>query len=140
MSKRVLIIVLVVITIALGFLRDYIFVSLNSFIEAGSDAGGKLALLKWVLTALFSLLYLLLACTFIQVLFKEKKYIFIALLCYALLFAVAFMSAAFGYFFSSFEDVYPFIRTVLGVAQSPIVSMILIPALLFDQRSSGRKI
>ncbi|TAL57998.1 MAG: hypothetical protein EPN85_12675 [Bacteroidetes bacterium] len=133
MKKRVLIGVLIIITICLGFLRDYIFVSINRFIESGADAGERLLLLKWVLTGLFSLLYLLLTGAFLYVLFNEKKYILIAIYCYAMLFVVAFLSAAFGYGFFTFKIVYPFIRTVMGMAQSPILMMILVTACYINE-------
>lgn len=137
MKKKLIVIVLIVLTIFLGFLRDYIFVSINKFIEAGSDADGRLALLKWVLTALFSILYLLLTGAFLQVLFSERKYIIIAALCYLLLFLAAAMTGIFGYFFSDFETAYPFIRAVLGVAQSPVVTIILVPACFLNSRTYG---
>lgn len=134
MKKKIIIAILIVLTIVFGFLRDYIFVSLNRFIEAGMDADGKLALLKWVLTALFSLLYLGITGAFLWFLFKERKYILIAVFSYLFLFLVAGISAVFGYFFTTFESVYPFIRAVLGVAQSPVVGMVLIPVCFLDKK------
>lgn len=133
MKKKFSIAILIAFTIAMGFLRDYFFVSINHFIEEGADVSGKLSFLKWVLTILFSILYLLTTCSFLYILFRNPKYIWIAVFSYLLLFAIALLSAVAGYFFSSFESVYPFIRNVLGVAQSPIVMMVLIPSCFLNE-------
>ena len=133
MKRKVLIAALIITAVALGFLRDHIFVSINHSIESGNDAGGKLSMLKWILTILFSGLYLLHTVAMLYVLFRSKKYIRISLFCYSFLFSVSFLAGAGGYFISSFEMVYPFIRMLMGVAQSPVVLMILVPACFFDQ-------
>jgi len=136
MKKKLFVVVLIALIVSMGFLRDYIFVSLNRFIEAGSDVDGKLFLLKWVLTFIFSLLYLGITCVFLYILFQTQQYTRIAVFSYALLFAAALSSASAGYFFSSFEAVYPFVRQILGVAQSPIVMMILVPFCLLNESLS----
>lgn len=132
MKKRAFIVILIIVTVTLGFLRDYIFVSINQFIDAGVDVNGRLSILKWALTFLFSLLYLIIACIFLHILFGVRKYMWMAAFSYILLLGIALLSAALGYFFSSFASVYPFIRSVLGVAQSPIVAMVLISICYFD--------
>ncbi len=138
MKRRVLIVVLLLLTIALGFVRDYIFVSLNGFIESVNDAGGRLSLLKWVLTALFSLLYLLDTCVFLFVCFGDKKYVWLSLFSFALLFLTAFFASLISYCFFTFADVYPFIRAVMGVAQSPIIMMVLTVAAYLGTKTANR--
>jgi len=167
MKKKFFIAALIVIIISMGFLRDYIFVTLNNFIEAGTDGNGKLFLLKWVLTILFSLLYFLSTCVFLYVLFgtgksadanalqslsadsspltksrhthRYRQYIWVAAFSYALLFVLALLLGVAGYFFSSFDGVYPLIRNILGIAQSPIVTMILIPFCLLNEAMATSK-
>lgn len=134
--KKIFIIALVVATIFFGFLRDYIFVSINHVIETGNDVGGNLSVLKWGLTFLFTLLYFALTCAFLFILFHSKKYIRLAVFVYAVLVAVAFIASAAGYLISSFENIYPYVRTVMGIAQSPIVMMILIAACLIKTFSA----
>lgn len=138
MKKKLIIAGLILVTILMGFLRDGIFVSLNKLIESGSDVGPNMVKLKWGLTVLFSVMYLLFTGGTLQVLFGERKYLLIALFCYAALFAVAALAGAVGYFFSSFEGVYPFIRAVLGVAQSPVVMIVLIPACFLNSGLPAR--
>jgi hypothetical protein len=136
MNKKFLIGALVIATISLGFFRDYIFISINRSIESG--VGGNLPVLKWILTFLFSLLYLLLSGLFLYLLFNSKKYITIAIVLYGVLFCISIIVALFGYFLSSFENTYHFIRTVMGVAQSPIVMMVLIAACYLDGKALAR--
>ena len=133
MQKKLVIAGLIIIAISLGFLRDHVFVFINYLIETGGDPEGKLSMLKWVLTLLFSLAYLMNTCALLFVFFRSQKYIRIAVLSYSFLFAAALLSAATSCIFSSFGNVYPFVRTILGVAQSPVVMMILIPICFFDR-------
>jgi len=139
MKKKLLISGLIILTVALGFLREYIFETLNHIIEAGADAGGNFSLLKWVFTFVFSILYLILTGCFLQLLFHSGKYIRLAIFVYAVLFGVSFLVLSAGYVFTSFNNVYAFTRTVMGIAQSPIVLIILIPACFLNEviRRSG---
>lgn len=133
MKKRYLILVLlIIVTVALGFLRDHIFVSINERIAA--DGGNtELLLLKWLLTFLFSILYFMLTVTFLYIIFHSQKYLWLTAGVYAGLFAVSFFVIAIGFLISSFENVYPFVRTVMELPQSPIVLMILIPACIINE-------
>jgi len=131
--KKIFVIALLIAAILLGFLREYIFVSINHVIESGGNANGNLSILKWVLTFLFTLLYFALTCGFLFMLFREKKHIRLAVFVYAVLVGVSFIAAVTGFLIASFDSVYPFIRTVMGIAQSPIVMMVLIPACLLNE-------
>ena len=137
MKKKFLIALLVAVAIAIGFLRDYVFVSINQIIEHSNDASGKLSVLKWTLTFVFSVLYLILTSTLLYVLFQSAKYIWLAVFTYVLLFAVSFSAAIGGYLISSFQNVYPFVRTVMGIAQSPVVMIILIPACFLNEQKES---
>ena len=133
MKKKFLIAVLVAVAVAIGFLRDYVFVSINQIIDHSNDASGKLSLLKWTLTFVFSILYLANTSALLYALFRSAKYIWIAVFAYILIFTVAFAVSIGGYLISSFENVYPFVRTVMGIAQSPIVMIILISASFLNE-------
>lgn len=144
MKKKILIAVFAIALIALGFLRDKIFVSINE--ETGQGLVGilnpdhrNLFIWKWVLTFIFSFIYLFLTSILIFLIFHSKKYIWLAVFLYGALFAIAFFIAGVGFLFSSFENVYPFIRTIMGIAQSPILIIILIPALLLNEAQIGDK-
>lgn len=139
MKKKPFIIGLIAVVIALGFLRDYIFVSINEKTGQGTDDSGNLFYWKWILTFVFTLLYFVLACLFLYLLFRKKKYIWLTVFTYAGLFAVSFIASAAGFLLSSFENGYPFVRTVMGIAQSPIVLMILIPACFINEAKISDK-
>jgi hypothetical protein len=132
-KNKILLAALIVIIISLGYLRDYVFVSINKITGQGLQGEGKLFLLKWPLTFLFSLVYLGIFCLLIHYIFSKKKYLQLTVLIYLLLFFISFITAATGYLFFSMEKVYPFIRTIMGITQSPIVAMILVPAFLWNE-------
>ena len=138
MKKKILIAICSVILIALGFLRDKIFVSINE--ETGQGMAGilnsdqrYLFIWKWALTFIFSFIYLFLTSILIYLVFQSKKYIWLAVFLYGALFAIAFFITGAGFLFSSFENVYHFTRVIMGIAQSPIPAIILIPALLINR-------
>ena len=135
MKKKLLIAALVVFTVFLGFMRDFVFVSINRSIAPEIEMGGGLAVLKWLLTFVFFLLYLATTCGFLYVLFQKKGYMLLAVFAYVFLFVISFLAIGFGYCFSSFAAVYPFVRTLMGIAQSPVVMMILISACYIKARA-----
>ena len=144
MKKKFILFFFVLITIALGYVRDYIFVSINE--KTGQGLAGvsnpdqhPLFIWKWMLTFLFAFIYLGVTCLVLHFIFARKKYLHLAVLAYAVLFLISFLAAGAGYFISSFENVYPYIRTLMGMAQSPVVMMILIPAFLFDEYRIAEK-
>lgn len=135
--KSLIIALLIAATIVLGFIRDHIFVSINYRIA--TDGGStELLILKWLLTFLFSALYFMLTVAFLYLIFHSQKYLWLAAGVYAILFAISFFVIATGSLVSSFENVYPFVRTVMDLPQSPIVMMILIPACIINEyRNQG---
>jgi hypothetical protein len=135
-KKTLFIVLLIAITIILGFLRDYVFVSINHIIETGNGTNGHLLILKWILTGFCSILYLGITCFFLFLLFRSQKYIRIAISIYVLIFAIAFLIGGIGYITVSFGKVYLLVRAILGIAQSPIVMMILIPACFINEQNS----
>ncbi len=129
----------------LGYYRDFLFKTINGLLKAWyfdvdyvmppslsfleNYQYETLLNLKWILTLLFSILYLIVALTAVKTLFKERKYLLITVAAYIsiTLFSCTFM--AIGYFFhSTSEKMYEFARYFMGMAQSPVILMILIPA------------
>lgn len=137
-NKSLIIILLIITTIILGYFRGYIFVSINAMIETG-NAGAYLLSLKWLLTFVFSILYFLLTYIFLVVIFRSQKYLWLSAGVYVFLFTVSFFAAVIGKFITSFENVYPFVRSVIEIAQSPIVLMILIPACFINESVSSQR-
>lgn len=132
--RRAVIAGLAVLTIALGFLRDAVFVSINEMTGQGPGGAGALFIWKWPLTFGFAMAYLGLACLFLYLLFLKKKYIWLAVSVYALLFLASFCAGIAGYALFSFQEVYPFVRAIMGISQSPIPLMVLIAACSVNER------
>lgn len=136
MKRKAALILLIALVVLMGFVRDSTFISINEKTGQGLAAADKgLFILKWVLTFAFSFVYLGLTCLLLHVIFGVKKYLWLAVFVYGALFGMAFLVAAAGYLIASFERVYPFTRTLMGIAQSPIVLMVLIPFFYLDKRA-----
>lgn len=130
-----MIFLLIGIVISMGFIRDEVFTSINEKTGQGLTAADNyFFILKWVLTFAFSFAYLGLTCLILYFLFRTKKYWWFAVIVYAILFGISFFVAAAGYVFSSFQNVYPFIRILMGIAQSPIALMVLVPFFYLNER------
>ena len=126
-KQKLIISVLAVLIIAVGFLRDFVFVSINQVIESGNDTDKKFLMIKWALTAVFSAYYLANTCALLYFIFQSRKYMMLAVYSYGVLVSASILAATAGSLFSSFHSIYPFVRTIMGIAQSPIIAMILIP-------------
>lgn len=134
MKKNIFIIALLtILTIALGFLRDHVFVTINQLIESGNDSHDHLMILKWGLTFFCSTLYLGITSVFLFLIFHSRKYAGVAVVVYLLIFLIALLVGLVGFLTTSFWNVYPLVRSILGIAQSPIVLMILIPACYINE-------
>ncbi|HVA98036.1 MAG TPA: hypothetical protein VNG53_04000 [Bacteroidia bacterium] len=84
---------------------------------------------KWFFTFLFSSIYLLLTILVTNILFAKKSFLKLCIYVYIALFAVAFVFMGFGYLFHSFNlKGYDLSRSLMHIAQSPFVMMVLIPA------------
>ena len=143
-KRNLIIFIMAILAIATGFLRDTVFKTINAILRAWDLDQDyflppfisflqnleyqTLVNLKWLLTLFFSLIYLSLSIIIVKTLFKGNKYKRITVFTY---FGVFVVSAGFivsGYVFkSSSEKMYEFARYLMGMAQSPIILMILIP-------------
>lgn len=143
--------IIILLAILTGYLRDSIFKTINallrswdldqdyflppflSFLE--NYEYETLENLKWLLTLLFSLIYLLISIGAIKLFFNNSKYIKIAIFTYI---GIIFISGIFiliGLVFSSTTlKMYEFSRYLMGMAQSPIVLMILIPTFKLSEK------
>jgi len=146
---------IVLLLLVLGYYRDFIFKEINAIIQSKElnasytaapsiqfmqdYATSFLIKLKWTLTLLFSLVYLGIALFTIHLIFRNPKFNRITIITYLV---VGFISGIFmliGYVFTGLSDkMYEFSRYLMGMAQSPIILMILIPAfkLSLQERSN----
>jgi len=135
----------------LGFLRDFLFVNLNyqasktyyhtindyrisesiRFLESWSYT--KLYYTKWALTILFSSCYALLTLYSIHLVFKSKFYNKLTMYTYLTLLILSFIAFGVGYLSDNLTKGYSIARQMMGWLQSPIILMLLMPALLLNK-------
>ena len=141
MSKKTKLIILVILIISLGFLRDYFFMNIN-WIYLNLTTGrqnqaldefhfllnwsvGEIELLKWVLTLLFTFLFFLFTYQIIKLSFNTKLYNRITIGTFAALFVASGGFFVIGHLVRQADTMYGIVRTLMGLAQSFMPLMIL---------------
>jgi hypothetical protein len=95
-----------------------------------------LYILKWILTAGFSAIYYGLTVFFIKWLFNQNVVISV-LVIYGLFFLFSGIVMSIGYWINDYSFVYRFSRVMMGVAQSPLVFIFLVPLLYWQEKNKG---
>jgi hypothetical protein len=144
--KQILKITFIVCSLlTIGYYRDFVFKTINGLIKAWDfDVDyvippslkflenypyDTLLTIKWLLTLLFSIVYLIITLIAIRMLFNSSKYSRIAIGTYIGIILFSGIFILLGYLFhSTSEKMYEFARYFMGLAQSPVILMILIPA------------
>lgn len=154
-KKSVFILLIIVCLLLLGFYRDFFFKNINALIQShelnvGFSMPSSLSVfdnveytslikIKWILTIAFSVFHLLISIIAIKILFENKKYIRITIGVYIALTLVSAIFITTGYFFPGIsQNMYSFSRYLMGMAQSPLILMILIPAFKISERESTK--
>jgi hypothetical protein len=145
MKKLVYLLSIVCIILFTGYYRDSVFKNINALIKAKDfdmdySMPGSLHFLqnynydtllnvKWLLTFLFSAIYFLITFVTVKVLFGNKKYGMLTFIAYLAVVSISILLIFTGYIFPALsEKMYEFARYLMGMAQSPIILMVLIPA------------
>lgn len=138
--KYFLLLLLIFAVLTLGFIRDTIFVNINKQLGTLKGTGvltkpfavdlfnNHYYLFKWLLTISFSVAYLVLACLIIYLLYKNKKYIRYTVLFHLSFEIFSFIAIVIGRLYDNDMFGYRVARDLMGMAQSPILVMILVPA------------
>ncbi len=133
-----------------GFIREFVFVNINyqlsylyyhdeynwvnkhlDFIKSFSYM--QLYQAKWVLTFVFSIIYLALSCWLTHFLFKKRRFIKIMIGVFSLFGIIAILAYCTGYLLHDTASGYKFARIFMGIVQSPLIPMILMPAFVFSE-------
>ena len=141
MSKKTKLILLTFLIILLGFLRDYLFDNINWVYMTLMNGRANQArdefhfllnwtlreinTLKWILTFLFTGLFLVMTLWIIHVAFKNKIFNRITIASFAGLMAISAILFFVGYIFGQSDNLYGVIRTLMGFAQSFMPLMVL---------------
>ncbi len=135
-KKHVVLLLLFIVLFSVGFLRDYVFENINRIIGTpkGTTAIGLYRfdniyyILKWILTELFSDLYLLDGCLILYLLYREKIFIKITIAVYLFLMLLALLSLYAGHLSGNDIPGYRVARDIMGFVQSPVLVLLMLPA------------
>jgi hypothetical protein len=150
MNLKIKIVLFILLLAALGFFRENLFVSINSilynklyndnfpttwylsFLYAFSYQTIYIA--KWFITPFFAFIFWFTQKQFLWVLFHEKKLTRWLSILYLSLFLLAGIFFVAGWALGDINKGYTFSRLFMGLLQSPVACMILIPtAYLYKQ-------
>lgn len=143
--KYVVVAGVIILLFIIGYFRDYLFVGINYRITSllyndfTNDlppipsfflqfSANELYNIKWLLTIFFTLLYYSVSCLIVYYLFQERKFLIYTSVLFALVLFISFLITGIGYIIKDHGDAYTLSRQLMGLAQSPILLMILIPA------------
>lgn len=128
--KKLLIVIIIVMLIFGSFIRDSIFIEFNHelSVERSNTDHGLLLSMKWLWTLLFSLFYMLMACLLVILLYNNKRFVFYVLMFYTAFILVSFTFLASGMLLDDYNTGYALARRFMGMVQSPVLIMFLIPA------------
>jgi len=149
LKEGLLLVFLIVVFVAVGFLRDAIFMNLNSQLYKlyfkdyeytlpnwlsffDSWPYMRLYYFKYVLTALFVILYLILSLLAVKVFTGDAKNIKWVFYAYGIVLLLSLTTYTGGYLLNNFPKGFLFTRNLLGLLQSPFITMIIIPALKLE--------
>lgn len=131
-----------------GYIREAIFLVINSvyretpfpynpayikppeFLYQWSET--TLLYLKWGLTLFFSLTFTALSLWLIHSYFKNKKYNKFTLLIYGTLILFAAIISIVGILINNFDSIYTLSRFIIGLVQSPLISLVLFVLFYFN--------
>jgi hypothetical protein len=135
-----------------GFSRDFIFKSINALVKANDFdmdyylhpslsyleqfENTTLIKIKWLLTLIFSLLYFIIDYISIKSLFKNQTYLKILFFTYVSVFLISGILILIGILLQGQRQaMYEFARYLMGMLQSPLILMILIPVFQLNEKS-----
>jgi len=105
------------------FPYNYAYITPPDFLYQWNET--TLLYLKWGLTLFFSLTFTGLTLGLIHYYFKIKKYDKFTLLIYGILILFAAIVSIIGIIINSFDSVYTLSRFIIGLVQSPLISLVL---------------
>jgi hypothetical protein len=150
MNLKIKIALFILLLASLGFLRENLFVNINNVLynklyNGNNSVVGYLVFLhnvsynvvyaaKWFITPFFAFIFWFTQKQFLTVLFNEKKITSWLSILYLSLFLLAGIFFVAGWVLGDINKGYTFSRLFMGLLQSPVACMILIPtAYLYKQ-------
>ncbi len=134
-KKYVVFVLFVILTYLLGYLREGVFITINSVINQVPFPYNRayitppdflyhfslnqLILFKWLLTLFFFLIFLLVAIGVVHYFFRNRKYNKIVLIVFVTFFVMSFLFYLVGFLLNKLEFFYPISRFFAGIVQDP---------------------
>jgi hypothetical protein len=154
LKRKIKIAAFVLLLVVLGFLREYLFVAINSTLYfkyvneinlhpfaiekyLGFFSYSTLYTAKWFITPLSAFVFWLVQKQFLFFLFADKKPLQWLNALYALLFILAALFFAAGWALGNVTQGYTFSRLFMGLLQSPVACMILIPLMYLHKNKNA---
>ncbi|MBL7889107.1 MAG: hypothetical protein JNL24_06120 [Bacteroidia bacterium] len=150
-NKYFVLLLIVTLIVFISFYRDYFFRTVNAMLLAWDyemdypmpahlrffesfDYDAVLNL-KWLFTLVFAAVFYFISRYTIQYLFSNRNYNRIVLFAFAGLTVLSGLFMIIGWMVpSSLERMYEIARFLMGLAQSPVVLMVLIPAFMLAEK------
>lgn len=153
-NKYFVLLLIVTLIVFISFYRDYFFRTVNAMLLAWdyemdypmpahlrffeSFDYDEVLNLKWLFTLVFASIFYFISRFTIQYLFNNKNYNRIVLFAFVGLTVLSGLFMAIGWMVpSSLERMYEIARFLMGLAQSPVVLMILIPAFMLAEKEAN---
>ena len=138
MRKLLIGTVLTALIVGTGFLRDIVFVELNNSIAHAQSAGDAhdLMIAKYVLTFAFTLGYTILTALLVWFIYAKKELVLITVGCFGLLLLTALIVYGAGTVVSSSDTGHKMASSVMGLAQSPFPTMLLMAAFYYYNKKN----
>ena len=148
-----LLLLVIIVFIAVGFFRDAVFLNINNQLYKlyfknyeytlpdwlstfKTWPYMKLYYFKYVLTVLFVALYLILSILTVKLFTGESKNIRWVFYAYGIVISLSVITYAGGYLLHNFPKGFVFTRNLIGLLQSPFITMIVIPALKLEKSAT----
>ncbi|MFL5753820.1 MAG: hypothetical protein ACJ76F_10475 [Bacteroidia bacterium] len=150
-NKRIKVFALVLLFLLLGYTRDFVFAHTNTVLYNKMHPDEKYPVplimsflesfgyytvygLKWCFTAGFTLFFYLGQRAVLSLIFSEKKTVRWLLYFYLILLLLSAIAFGTGYVLGNLEKGYRFSRMFMGILQSPVPLMFLVPIGIFKNK------
>ena len=153
MNRKAKILLFILLLMALGFFRENLFVNINDVLYSklynepnpiiwylsffNNVSYNTVYIAKWFITPFFAFLFWFVQKELLLVFFNEKKIITWLSVLYLSLFLLAGISLCTGWLLGHFSEGYRFSRIFMGLLESPVPCMILIPLAYFYKNYSS---
>jgi hypothetical protein len=156
MSRKIKIFLLILLLMALGFFRENLFVNINDVLYGklykvpnpivwylsflSNTSYNTVYIAKWFITPFFAFLFWFVQMKLLLAIFNEKKTTKWLSVLYLSLFLLAGIFFVAGWALGDIYGGYAFSRLFMGLLQSPVACMILIPtAYLYKQTNINQQ-